>query len=168
MRFLLKLVVQSLNHVHLFAASSTVACQVPLSSTISQSLLKFMSIELGMLSNHFILCCCLLLLPSTFPSIRFFSNESALPIRWPKYWSFSYGISPSKVHSGLNSFRIGWFGFFVVQKLLRVFSSTTIRKHQFFSTQPSLSSKSMFVHDYWKKHSFDYMGLCQQSDVWAF
>ena len=83
------------------------ACQVPLSSTLSWSLLKFMSIDLVMLSSHFILCHPLLLLPSNFPSIRIFSSESALCIRWPKYWSFGYSISPSNEHSGLNIYSVG-------------------------------------------------------------
>ena len=100
------IVVQSLSHVKLCATPWTAARQAPLSFTISQSLLKFMSIELVMLSNHLILCCPLFL-PSTFPSIRIFSNESALWIRWPKYWSFS--ISPSNEYSGLISFRMDWF-----------------------------------------------------------
>ena len=84
-------------------------CQAPLFSTLSQSLLKFMSIELVMLSNHFIFCCPLLLLPSIFPSIRVFSNESALTIRWPKYWSFSFSIIPYNEYSGLISLGIDWF-----------------------------------------------------------
>ena len=99
--------IQSLNRVRLFVTPCTVACQAPLSSTISQSLLKFMSIDLVLPSNHLILCCPLLLLPSIFPSIRVFSNELALCIRWPKYWSFS--ISHSNEYSGFISFRIYWF-----------------------------------------------------------
>ena len=84
-------------------------CQASLSITNSQSLLSLMSIELVMPSNHLILCCPLLLLPSVFPSIRVFSNESVLHIRWPKYWSFSFSISPSNEYSGLSFFRIDWF-----------------------------------------------------------
>ena len=103
------LVVQSLSRVQLFATPWTAARQASLSITNSQRLLKFMSIELVMPSNHHILCRPLLLPPSIFPSIRVFSNESALPIRWPKYWSFSFNISPSNEHSGLISFKIGWF-----------------------------------------------------------
>ena len=99
-------IVQQLSHVQLFATPWTVACQAPLSSTISQSLLRFMSIELVMPSNYLILCCRLLLLPSIFPGIKVFSNESALHIKWPKYWSFSFGNSPSNGYSGLISFRI--------------------------------------------------------------
>ena len=103
------IVVQSLSHVWLFATPWTAACQVSLSFTISWSLLKFMSIELVMSPNHFILCHLLLFLPSIFPSIRVFSNEMALHIRWPKYWSFSFSISSSNDYSGLISFRIDWF-----------------------------------------------------------
>ena len=118
------------------------ACQASLSHTISQSWPKFMSIESVMPSNHLILCFPLILLPSVFPSIRVFSNESALCIRWPKYWNFSFSISPSNEYSGLISFRIDWFDFLVVQGLSRIFSSTTVQKHQFFGTQPSLWSNS--------------------------
>ena len=97
----------------------TAACQAPLSFTISQSLLKFMSIESMMLCNHLILCYPFLLPPSVFPSIRVFSNESALHIRWPKYWSFSFSISSSNEYSGLISFRIGWFDVLEVQGTLK-------------------------------------------------
>ena len=93
--------------------------QASLSFTISQSLLRFMSIESVMLSNHLILCCPLLHLPSIFPSIRVFFNELALCIRWPKYWSFSFTISPSNEHSGLISFRMDWFDFLAVQGTLK-------------------------------------------------
>ena len=97
----------------------TAACQASLSFTISQSLLKLMPIELVMSSNHLILCHLLLLLPSIPPSIRVFSNESALLIRWPKYWSFSFSISPSNEYSGLISFRKDWFGVLAVQGTLK-------------------------------------------------
>ena len=100
--------VQSLSRVQLFATPWTAACQASLSTTKSQSLLKLMSIELVMPSNHLILCHPLLLLPSIFPSIRVFSNESVLNIRWSKYWSFSFSISPSNEYSGLISFRMDW------------------------------------------------------------
>ena len=93
--------------------------QAPLSSTISWSLLKFMFRELVMLPNHLVLCCPLLLLPSIFPSIRGFSNESALPFRWPKYWSLSFNINPSNEYSGLISFRIDWFDLLAVQGILK-------------------------------------------------
>ena len=105
--------VQLLSHIWLFATPWTTAHQAFLSFIISWSLLKLMSIELVMPSNHLVLCCPLLLLPSIFPSIRVFSNELALCIRWPKYWSFN--ISPSNEYSGLISFRIDWFYLFAVQ-----------------------------------------------------
>ena len=97
----------------------TTACQASLSITNSRSLLKLMSIESVMPFNHLILCCPLLLLPSIFPSIRVFSNESVLSIRWPKYWSFSFSISPSKDYSGLISFRMDWLDFLAVQGTLK-------------------------------------------------
>ena len=117
----------------------TTARQAFLSITNSWSLLKFMSIESVMASNHLILCRSLLLLPSIFPSIRVFSNESVLHIRWPKYWSFSFGISHSNKYSGLISY-LGWTGLTSLQSkgLSRVFSDTTVQKHQFFGTQLSL------------------------------
>ena len=144
-------------------------CSMPgfLSITNSQGLLKLMSIESMMPSNHLILCCPLLFLPSIFPSIRVFSNELALRIRWPKYWSFSFSISPSNEFSGLISVRIDWFHLHVVQGTLKSLSSTTVQKHQFLSTQPPLWSSCHILHDYWKNHSFDYTDLCQQSDVSA-
>ena len=97
----------------------TAACLASLSSTISHSLLKFMSIESVILSKHPILCCPLHLLPSIFPSIRIFSNELSLCIRWPKYWSFSFSISPSNEYSGLISFKIDWFDLLAVQGTLK-------------------------------------------------
>ena len=100
---------QSLIHVQLFVTNQTAACQAPLSFTISWSLLRFVSIESVMLSNHVIICYPLLLLPSIFPSTRIFSNESAICTRWPKYWSFSFSISPFNEYSGLISFSIDWF-----------------------------------------------------------
>ena len=109
-------VVQSLSLVRLFVTPWTVAIQASLSFTISWNLLKFMSIESVMSSNHFILCQPLLLLPSVFSSIRVFSNESALCMRWPKYWSFSFSISPSNEYSGL---RIDWFDLLEVQGTLK-------------------------------------------------
>ena len=111
--------VQSLSRVWLFTTPWTAACQVSLSFTISQSLLKLTSIESIMPSNHLILCCPLLLLPSIFPSIRVFSNESVLCIRWPSYWSFSFNISPSNEYSGLISFRIDWFDLLTGQGTLK-------------------------------------------------
>ena len=111
--------VQSLRHVRLFVTPWTEAHQASLSITSSWRLLKLMSIELGMPSNHLILCHPLLLLPSIFHLIRVFSNESVLPIRWPKYWSFSFGISPSNEHPGLSSFRIDWLALLAVQGTLK-------------------------------------------------
>ena len=111
--------VQSLSHVQLFATPRTAACQAPLSITNFQSSLKFMSIELMMPSSHLILCHPLLLLPPNAPSIRVSSNESTLWMRWPKYWSFSFSISPSKEHSGLNSFRMDWLDLLAVQGTLK-------------------------------------------------
>ena len=101
-----------------------------------------MSIELVMPPNHLIFCRPLLLLPSIFPSIRVFSNESALRIRWSKYWSFSFSISPSNEHPGLISFRMDWLDLLAVQGLSRAFSNTAVRKHQLFGAQPSLWSSS--------------------------
>ena len=111
--------VQSLSCVWLFATPWTAARQASLSITNSRSLLKLMSIESVMPSNHLILCCPLLLPPSIFPSIRVFSNESVLHIRWPKYWSFIFSISSSNEYSGLISFRIDWFGLPAVQGTIK-------------------------------------------------
>ena len=111
--------VQSLSHVRLSATPWTAACQASLSITNSRNLLKPMSIESVMPSNHFILCRPLLLLPSIFPSIRVFSNESTLHMRWPKYWSFSFSISPSKEHPGLIAFRMDWLDLLAVQGTLK-------------------------------------------------
>ena len=111
--------VQFLSCVRLFATPYTAAHQASLSVSNSQNLLKLMSIESVMPSNHLILCCPLLLLPSIFPSIRVFSNESALCMRWPKYWNFNFSISPSKEHSGLISFRMDWLDLLAVQGTLK-------------------------------------------------
>ena len=119
MIFLIIVVVQPWSHVWLFATPWTAELQAPLSSTISWSLLKFMSIASVMLSNHFILYYPLLLLPSIFPSISAFSNESAFRIQWPRYWSFSFSNIPSNEYSGLISFRIDWFDLLAVQGTLK-------------------------------------------------
>ena len=111
--------VQSLSHVQLFMIPWTAAHQASLSIANSRSLPKFMSTESVMPSNHLILCCPLLLLPSIFPCIRVFSNELALHIRWPKYWSFSFNISPSNEHSGLICFRMDWLDLLAVQGTLK-------------------------------------------------
>ena len=123
--------VQPLSCVQLFVTPWTAACQASLSVTNSQSLLKLTSIKLVMPSNH-------LLLPSIFPSIRVFFNESVLHIRWPKYWSFSFSINPSSEYSGLISFRIYWFDFLAIQGTLKSLLQHHISKHQFFGTQLSL------------------------------
>ena len=109
----------SLSSVPFFLTSWTATHQAPLSSTTSWSLLKFMSIELMMLSNHLILCCPLLLLPSVFPTIKVFSSESAFRTRQPKFWSFSFSISPSNEYSGLICLRIDWFYLFTVQEIFK-------------------------------------------------
>ena len=129
--------VQSLSHVRLFATPWTTACQASLSITNSRSLPKFMSIESVMPSNHLILCRLLLLLPSIFPSIRVFSNGSALCIRWPKDWSFSFNISPSNEHPGLISFRMDRLDLLAVQGTLKSLlqhhsSKASILQHSFF------------------------------------
>ena len=116
------------------------AHQASLSITNSQSLPKLMSTKSVMPSSHLILCCPLLLLPPIPPSIMVFSNESALHIRWPKYWSFSFSISPSNEYSGLISFRIDWFKLLTVQGTLKTLLQHPVWKHQFFSAQPSLWS----------------------------
>ena len=138
--------------------------RLPLSSTISQNLLKLMSIEPVMPSSHLILCRPLRLLRSIFPSIRTFSNESAFGIQWPKYWSFS--ISPSNEYSGLISFRFDWFDLLDAQgtlkSLLQHHSSKALELSLFY--RPILTS----VGDYWKNYSFDYSDLCRQSDVPVF
>ena len=139
-----------------FVTPWTAECQASLSITNSQSFLKLMSIDSMMPSNHLILCHPLLLLPSIFPSIRVFSNESVLPIRWPEYWSFSFSISPSKEYSGLISFRIDWLNLLAVQgtlkSLLQHHSSkaSILWCSAFFIVQLSTS-----IHDYWKNHSLD-------------
>jgi len=129
-------IVQSLGGVPRFATRWTAACQAPLSSTVSQSLLTFMSTESVMLSNQLILCCRLLCLPSIFLSIRVFSNELALPIRWPKYWSFSF--SPSNEYSGLVSSRIDWFDLLAVQGSLK-----SLLQH--LSSKASILQRSSFL-----------------------
>ena len=136
----------------------TAACQASLSITNSWSLLKLVFIEPVMRCNHLILCCPLLLLPSIYPQIRVFSNESVLQIRWPKYWSFSFSISPSNEYSGLTSFRIDWFDLLVVQE-----SSPTLQfKSVNYLALILLYGPLTSVHDYWKNRSFDYIDLGRQ------
>ena len=147
--------VQLLSHVWLSATPQTTACQASLSITSYWSLPKLMSIESVMSSNHLILCCPLLLLSSIFPSIRVFSNESALRTRLPKYWSFSFNISPSNEHPGLISFRRDWLDLITVQGTL-----TSLLQHQFRSIS-SLALSFLYgltltsIHDYWKNPRFD-------------
>ena len=145
--------VQSLSRVRLFATPWTAAYHASLSITNSWSLLKLMSIESVMPSNHLILCHPLLL-PSIFPSIRVFSNESVLRIRWPKDWSFSFSISPSNEHSGLISFKMDWLDLLAVQGTLKSptpqFKSINSSALSFLHS-PTLTS----IHDYWKNHSLD-------------
>ena len=134
----------------------------------TQSLLKLMSIESVMASNHLILCRPLLLLPSIFPNIRVFSNESVLCIRWPKYWywSFSFSISSSNDYSGLISFRMDWLDLLAVQGTLKSLLQHHSSKASIFQCSALLMVQ--LSHDYWKNHSLDYMDLCQQSNVSAF
>ena len=147
--------------VWLFVTPWTAACQASLSITNCQNLLKLLSIESAMPSNHLILYHPLLLLPSIFPSIRVFSNESVLHIRWPKYWSLSFSISPS---NRVDFFRIDWFGL-AVQECSQYHSSKASNSLVLsFIYSPTLTS----IHDCWKNHSFDYIDLCQHNDVSAF
>ena len=136
--------VQELSLAWLFVTPWSAAHQASLSFSISRSLLKLTSIEFLMPSNHLILCRLLLPLPSVFPNIRVFSNESALGIKWPKDWNFKFSISPSTEYSGFISFRIDWFDSLQSKRLSRVFYSTTIRRHHIFGAQPSLSWASQF------------------------
>ena len=146
--------VQSLSHVRLFTIPWTTARQASLSITNSQSSPRLMSIELVMPPSHLIFCRPLLLLPPIPPSIRVFSNESTLPIRWPKYWSFSFSISPSKEHPGLISFRMDWLD------LLARDSQESSPTPQFKSINSSVltflhSPTLTSIHDHWKNHSLD-------------
>ena len=138
---------QLLSYVRFFATPWTAALQASLSITNSQSLLKLMSVELAMPSNHLILCHPLLLLPSIFSSIRVFSNKSVLLIRWLKYWSFNFSISPSNEYSGLISLQS--------KGLSRVFSNTTVQKHHFSVLSFLYGSALTSMHDYWKNNGFD-------------
>ena len=147
--------VQLLSRVRLFVTPWIAACQASLSITNSRSSLKLMSIESVMPSNHLILCCPLLLLPSIFPTIRVFSNESVLHIRWTKFWNFSFNISPSNEYSGLISFRIYWLDLLAVQGTLKSLlqhhsSKASILRHSAFFTVQLTS-----IHDHWKNHSLD-------------
>ena len=134
--------VQSLSRVQLPATPGITACQASLSITNSRSSLRLTSIESVMPSSHLLLCRPFLLLPPIPPSIRVFSNESTLRMRWPKYWSFSFSISPSKEIPGLIFFRMDWLDLLEVQGTLKSLLNTTVQKHQFFSAQPSSQSNS--------------------------
>ena len=158
-------VVQSLSCSRFFVTSWTAALQAPLPFTVSWSLLKFISIESVMLSNHLILCHPLLHLPSIFPNIRVFSNLLALHIKWPKYWSFSFSISPSNEYSRLISFRTDWFDLLAVQGTLKSLQLPQFKGISFLALSffygPTLTS----IHEYLENHSFDYKDLCWQSDI---
>ena len=149
-------VVQSLSRIWFFVTPWTAACQASLSFTISPSLLKLMSVELVMPSNHLVLCCLFLLVSSIFPSIKVFSNESAHCIWCPKYWSFS--SSPSNEYSGLISFRIDWFDLLAVQGTQESSSWPQFESISSLALSllydPTLTS----IQDYWKNHSFDLVG----------
>ena len=154
------------SHVQLFSTPWSAAHQASLSFTISQSLLKLMSVELVMPSNHLIFCCPLLLPPSIFPSIRVFSSVLALCIRWPNYWSFSFSIGPSNEYSGLIAFRVDWFDLLAVQGTLRHLLQchnlkASILWHSCF---PMVHLSSLYMTT-GKTHSFDYMGPYWQSGV---
>ena len=135
------------------ATPRTAACQALLSFTISQSLLTFMSIESVMPSNNLILCCPLLLLPSIFPSIRIFSNESALSIRWPKYWSFSFSISPSNEYSGLISIRMDWLDLLAVQGTLKSSPTPQFKSINSWALRFLYSPTLTPIHNYQENHS---------------
>ena len=154
---------QSLCHVQLFATPWTAARQASWSFTIPQSLLELMSIELMMPSNHLILCHPLLLLPSIFPSIRITSNEWALHIKWPKYWSFSFSISPSNEYSELITFRIDWFELLTVQGTLKSLIQNHNLKASFLWSSVFFMVQLTSVRDYWTNRSFDQTDLRQQS-----
>ena len=148
-------VVQFLSHVQLCHPMDCSMPGFPVHPQL-QSLLKLMSIDLVMPSNYLILCRPLFLLPSIFPSIRVFSNESALCIRWPKYWSFSFSISPSNKYSGLISFRMDWLDLLAVHGTLKE-SSPTPQFKNINSSEPSFlySSTLTSIHDHWKNYSLD-------------
>ena len=140
--------------------------RLPCPSPTSQRLLKLMSIKSVTPSNHLILCCPLLLVPSIFPSIRVFSNDSVLAIRWPKYWSFS--LSPSNEYSGLIFFMIDWFDLLALQGTLKSLLQHHSSKASILQHSSLFNVQLLSVHDYWKNHSFDYKDLYWQSNVSAF
>ena len=140
----------------------TAARQASLSITNSRSLLKLRFIESVMPSDHLLLCRPLLLPPSLFPSIRVFSNEAALRIRWPKYWSFSFSFSPSNEYSGLIFFRIDWFDLLAVQGTLKSSPAPQLKSISVLALSLLYGPAVTYVYDYWKNHSFDYMDLFYQ------
>ena len=147
--------VQSRSRVRLFATPWTAARQASLFITNSQRLLKLWSIESVMTSNHLILCHLLLLLPSIFPSFRVFSNESALRIRWPKYWSFSFSISPSNEYSGLIPFRMDWLDLLAVQGTLKSPPAPHFKSINFSVLSFLYNQTLTCIHDHWKNHTLD-------------
>ena len=147
--------VQLLSHVQLFATPWRAACQATLSITNFRNLLKLMSIESVMPSNHVILCRPLLLPPSIFPGIRVFSSESALRIRWPKYWSFSFSISPSDEYSGLISFRMDGFDLLAVLGTLKSSPASQFKSINSLALSFLYSPTLTSIHDQWKNHSLD-------------
>ena len=155
---ILQLVTQSFST---FATRQTAVPQASLSITNSQSLLKLMSIKSVMSSNHLFLCHPLLLLPSIFPSIRVFFKESVLCIRWPKYWSFSFSLSPSNEYSGLISFRIDWLDLLAVQGTLKSLLQHHSSKASILQCLTFFMVQLISIYDYQKNHSFDYMDLCR-------
>ena len=157
---------QLLSRVRVFVTPWIAACHASLSITNSQSLLILLSIESVRSSNHLILCPPLLLPPSIFPNIRVFSNKSVLHFRWPKYWSFSFSISPSNEYSGLISFRIDWLDLPAVQGTLK--NPPTPQFKSINSSALSFLYGATLTSIHWKSHSFDYTDLCRQSNVSAF
>ena len=146
----------------------TIACQAPLSFTISWSLLKLMAIESMMPSNHLILCHPFLLLPSIFPSIRVFPSESTLHIRWPKYWSFSISIRPCNEYSGLISFRIDWFDLLEVQGTLKsLLHHPHLKASILWSSALPYGPTLTSIHGYWQYHG-SMWDLCRQNGISTF
>ena len=147
--------VQSLSHVQLFVTPWIAAHQASLSITNSRSLLRLMPIELVMPSSHLILCQLLLLLPPVPPSIRVFLNESTLRMRWPKYWSLSFSISPSNAHPGLISFRMDWLDLPAVQGTLKSLLQHHSSRASIFRCSAFFTVQLASIHDHWKNHSLD-------------
>ena len=154
-------VLSHFSRVQLFVTPWAAARQASLSFTISQSLLKLMSTESVMPSNHLVLCCPLLLLPSIFTSIRVFFKESVLCIRWPKYWNFSFSISLFNEYSGLISFRVDWLDLLAVQGTLKSLLQYHNSKASILPVLSLLHGPNpTSVHDYWKNHCYDHTDLC--------